>query len=140
MNGEFNAAIHALVCLAHKGSLISSEALAANICTNAARVRKIMSKLKTAEFVSAKEGPEGGYMLKKAATDITLASVAEALGVQFVSPGWHSGAVDMECLIASGMAARLDDIYGQLNALCQNRLTQITIWDLENSIFGRTSE
>lgn len=140
MNGEFNAAAHALVCLTHKGDLLSSEALASNICTNPARVRKIMSKLKLAGLIRAKEGPEGGYRLAKEAGEITLESVANAVGVRLVSQGWQSGAVDMECLIASGMAALLDELYGQLDALCRERLAQITIADLENSIFSRSAE
>lgn len=140
MNGEFNAAVHALVCLSHKGSQLSSEALAANICTNPARVRKIMAKLKSAGIVTSKEGPEGGYSPRKAAGEITLALVAQAVGAQFVSSGWHSGDMDMNCLISSGMAGVLDDIYGQLNALCQDRMERITIADLENRIFGQSTE
>ncbi len=52
MTSEFTIAVHALVYLNHKAQLLSSEALAKNICTNPARVRKIMTKLKKAGFVS----------------------------------------------------------------------------------------
>lgn len=140
MNGEFNAAVHALVCMSHKGKLLSSEALATNICTNPARVRKIMSKLKSAGIVTSREGPEGGYSLALQATQISLAQVAEAVGTRFISAGWYSGDVDMKCLIASGMAGLLDDIYGQMNALCQGHLAQITIADLEGRIFSQAAK
>ena len=46
MTSEFSIAVHALVFLNHKGTVYSSEGLAENICTNAARIRKIMVKLK----------------------------------------------------------------------------------------------
>ena len=46
MTSEFAIAVHALVYLNHKGETVSSEALAENICTNPARVRKVMAKLK----------------------------------------------------------------------------------------------
>lgn len=140
MNGEFNAAVHALVCLHHKGSLLSSEALASNVCTNPARVRKIMSKLKAAGLVVSKEGPEGGYSPARKAEEVTLALVAEAVGAQFISPGWHSGDVDMKCLIASGMASVLDGIYNQMDGLCRGCLAQTTIADLENRIFGQPAQ
>lgn len=139
MNGEFNAAVHALVCLKHKGGLLSSDALAANICTNPARVRKIMSKLKAAKLVISKEGPEGGYLPVREAGEINLNQVAQAVGARLISPGWQSGDIDMNCLIASGMAALLDEIYGQMNDLCHQRLAQTTIADLETRIFGQSA-
>ena len=45
MNSDFIVAVHALVYLNHKADIVSSEALAKNICTNAARVRKVMAPL-----------------------------------------------------------------------------------------------
>ena len=48
MNSDFIVAVHALVYLNHKADIVSSEALAKNICTNAARVRKVMAPLKRA--------------------------------------------------------------------------------------------
>ena len=54
-------AVHALVYLYHRGTTVSSEVLAKNICTNPARVRKVMAQLKKAGFVETKEGTAGGY-------------------------------------------------------------------------------
>ena len=56
MNSDFIVAVHALVYLNHKADIVSSEALAKNICTNAARVRKVMAPLKRAGFVTTREG------------------------------------------------------------------------------------
>ena len=55
MTSEFGMAVHALTFLNHKGEIVSSEALAKNICTNPARVRKVMAKLKKAGLVDTKE-------------------------------------------------------------------------------------
>ena len=60
MNSDFIVAVHALVYLNHKADIVSSEALAKNICTNAARVRKVMAPLKRAGFVTTREGNVGG--------------------------------------------------------------------------------
>lgn len=46
MKSDFSVAVHALVYLSVKGCTLSSDALADNICTNAARVRKVMARLK----------------------------------------------------------------------------------------------
>ena len=50
MTSEFTIAVHALVFLNHKAQVYSSEGLAENVCTNAARIRKVMAKLKKADL------------------------------------------------------------------------------------------
>lgn len=72
MTSEFGMAVHALTFLNHKGEIVSSEALAKNICTNPARVRKVMAKLKKAGLVDTKEGLEGGYLFSKDAQKVDL--------------------------------------------------------------------
>ena len=72
MTSEFGMAVHALTFLNHKGEIVSSEALAKNICTNPARVRKVMAKLKKAGLVDTKEGLEGGYLFSKDAQEIRI--------------------------------------------------------------------
>ena len=60
MTGEFAVGVHALVFLNHKKTVVSSEMVAENVCTNPARVRKILASLKKAGLVSTKEGLDGG--------------------------------------------------------------------------------
>ena len=60
MNRAFCVAVHALICLNRRQEQLSSEELARSICTNPARVRKIMAGLKRAGLVETKEGNEGG--------------------------------------------------------------------------------
>ncbi len=136
MTGEFGIAVHALVYLAAKKTTISSEVLAKNVCTNPARIRKIMSKLKKAGFISTKEGAEGGYLLAQKACDINLAQVCLATHTQLVCSNWHSGDVDQDCLICSGMGPLMDRLYHQLNEDCMDRLATITVADIGADIFG----
>ena len=136
MNGEFCVAVHALVYLNHKAHSLSSEELAGNICTNPARVRKVMAKLKKAGLIVTKEGVDGGYLFTLDPAEVTLERVSDALDVRFVSSSWRSGDSDMQCLIASGMADVMDDIFGGLDALCRQRLQNITIFDIDQKIFG----
>ena len=104
MDGIFSIGVHALVYLNHKQRSLTSEALAENICTNPARVRKVMAKLKKAGFVETREGAAGGYLFRGDAKELSLDQVAAALEVRFVDVAWRSGDMDMECLVASGMA------------------------------------
>lgn len=135
MTSEFTIAVHALVYLNHKAQLLSSEALAENICTNPARVRKVMAKLKKAGFVSTKEGAEGGYRMLKTAQEISLLDVADAVAATFVTTAWHSGDADMDCLVASGMAGIMDSLCAELDGICRERLKQMHLSDIDQMIF-----
>ncbi len=83
MNGDHSLAVHALVYLDHRATHLPSQILAENICTNAARVRKVMRPLASAGLIATKEGAEGGYALARPAAEITLRAVAEATGTHF---------------------------------------------------------
>ena len=119
MTGAFSLAVHALVYLNHKATTLSSEMLAENICTNPARVRKIMAGLKRAGLVETKEGNEGGYRFVGDPAALTLDQVARALEVRFVSTNWRGGGVDQPCLEASGMSEVMDGLLEKLDQGCR---------------------
>ena len=104
MDSSFNLAVHALVCLSHSGRSLSSEALAENICTNPTRVRRVLAGLKKVGMVETREGLDGGYRLTADPASLTLRQVAEAVNTRFVDCAWHSGDIDRDCAICSGMA------------------------------------
>ncbi|MDD3369882.1 MAG: Rrf2 family transcriptional regulator [Lachnospiraceae bacterium] len=136
MTAEYSLAVHALVFLLHKNCIVTSEELAKNICTNPARVRKVMSKLRHGGLVSSSEGMGSGYMAIPQSECITLRQVLETLQEKAVAASWHSGSVDMDCMIASGMSTIMDEIYGKMNEQCDAYLGQITIGDIQNKIFS----
>lgn len=137
MTSDFAIAVHALVYLNHKATVVKSRALAENICANAARVRKVMAKLKAAGLVEATEGADGGYTFPFKAKEVNLKEVAVALNTEFVGSNWKSGDDEMECFIASGMAGVMDDVYSDLNLICYDRLEKITLDEIDGRIFKR---
>lgn len=135
MTGEFAVAVHAMVYLNHKKETLSSETLATNVCTNSARIRKVMAKLKKGGLVMTKEGIAGGYYFDKEPDQVNLRQISDALEARIVESTWKSGNKDMDCLIASGMANILDGICFKLDEACRDRLEQITIQDIDHAIF-----
>ena len=115
MDSSFNLAVHALVCLSHSGRSLSSEVLAENICT--------------------REGLDGGYRLTADPATLTLRQVAEAVNTRFVDCAWHSGDIDRDCAICSGMAGVMDALYRSMNEECAAYLSHITITDIETQLF-----
>ena len=77
MKGEFGIAVHALVYLNHKRKRESSESIAENVCTNPARIRKVMAQLRRAGLVEAREGAEGGFLFVKEAEQVKKIVTAE---------------------------------------------------------------
>ena len=139
MTSEFTIAVHALVFLNHKATVYSSEGLAENVCTNPARIRKVMAKLKKADLVKTQEGVDGGYLFHRDSREINLTMVADALETPFVTVSWKSGNPHMSCLISSGMAGVMDGLYDDLDQCCRERLTHVTIADLDKKIFGKAA-
>ena len=135
MDSSFNLAVHALVCLSHSERSLSSEVLAENICTNPTRVRRVMAGLKTAGMVETREGLDGGSRLTADPATLTLRQGAEAVKPRCVDCAWHSGDIDRDCAICSGMAGVMDALYRSMNEECAAYLSQITIADIETQLF-----
>lgn len=95
-----------------------------------------MGKLKKKGLISTKEGVVGGYLFDLEPSKVTLYDISSALNVPFVSSSWRSGNSDLPCLVASGMAGIMDDIYGSLDQLCKDYLKQVTIQTIDQKIFG----
>ena len=120
MNSAFCVAVHALICLNRRQEQLSSEELARSICTNPARVRKIMAGLKRAGLVETKEGNEGGYRFVGDPAALTLDQVARALEVRFVSTNWRGGGVDL---------------LEELDEGCRSRLSEISLAELDSRLY-----
>lgn len=127
MNGEFSVAVHALVFLYRKGGPATSAELAENICTNPARVRKVMASLVRAGLAASHEGRGSGYAVSPSAADTTLLQVLDAVGARAVNSAWRTGDMDRECLVSSGMGSVMDSLCEELNGLCRERLSGVTI-------------
>lgn len=134
MNSELGIAMHALVFLSRKKIMVSSEGLAKSVCTNPARIRKVMSRLKAAGLVGAKEGAVGGYYMIRSAESITLDMLLDALNLDLVAPRTRSSAVDVPCVIASGMEDVIFDLCKQLNDTCRAQMMRYSIADVDERV------
>ncbi len=135
MTAEFPLAVHALVYLVHKDGCVSSLELADNICTNPARVRKVMTRLHHAGLIEAARGQGSGYKALPDTGSLRLSTVLEALSEEPLSMNWRSGDIDRECLISSGMGLVMDGIYASLNKECMSLLSQMTIGEIVERLF-----
>ncbi len=136
MTSEFTIAIHALVYLRRRGGWLASDQLADNICTNPARVRKVMAQLAHTGLIDTREGAVGGYHFSRDPDKVTLKEVGDALAMQYVNSSWRSGKLDCDCLVSSGMGNVMDGLLHGMNDACGVYLKTVTLADIDHQIFG----
>ena len=137
MTAEFPLAVHALVYLDHTGRVTTSTELADNICTNPARVRKVMAKLCRAGLAAAQQGKGSGYVARGNAETISLAQILSALGETPAGVSWRPGDMKRDCQVSSGMADVMDRVYGRMNETCMRELAAINVGSVNHVIFGK---
>ena len=137
MTAEYVVAVHAIVFLNHKGQYESSDEIAKNVCTNPVRVRRVLAKLEKAGLVDVKNGSHGGYMFIRDPGEITLLDILTAVDERIVNVKWHSGDVDMDCEVASGMSAVMDDVFLSVEKEGRMALADIHISDIDGRLFNR---
>ena len=67
---------------------------------------------------------------------MNLRLICEAIGGRVVSTSWRSGDSEMDCLIASGMADIMDEIFMSLDAAGKKEVEKTTVGDIDLKIFG----
>ncbi|AZN38632.1 RrF2 family transcriptional regulator [Paenibacillus albus] len=128
MNSEFTIAVHSLVYLAYLPERMApSEAIADNVSTNPARIRKVMSCLKRGGYVDTREGAGGGYRLTLDPAVVTLADIYRLMAQGSVIPSWCSGDPDMDCVVGSNMREVMDGIFCRAEKQLENYFGGITI-------------
>jgi Rrf2 family protein len=140
MNSEFIIAVHGLVYLAHRpDGMASSEEIASNVCTNPARVRKVMSCLRKNGFLETREGVKGGYRIAKQPGEITLATVYNALAAGSLAPRWCSGNPEMSCIVGSNMGDVMNAVFCGADRQLEMYFEGITIGQMLASVEAKTA-
>jgi Rrf2 family protein len=138
MNSEFVIAVHSLVLLAHRPNhMATSEEIAANVCTNPVRVRKVMGCLRKQGFVDTREGTGGGYRLLGSPDDVTLADIYRALAAGSLAPGWCSGNPDMDCVVGSNMAEVMSAVFCGADQQLEQYFGRFTIGGMLSELKAR---
>lgn len=106
--------MHSLVYLVYlPDDMASSESIATNVCTNAARIRKIMSCLHNHRFVKTKEGVGGGYILDCNPKEVSLADIYRTVSRGSLKPNWCTGDPEQNCVVSSNTLVVKDQIFNE---------------------------
>jgi DNA-binding IscR family transcriptional regulator len=118
MTSEFIVAVNCMVFLKRGGKSTSGE-MAKAACTNASRVRRVMSMLKKGGLICTREGAGGGYILCRPPGEITLGAYMK-----------KQPSIDMKCMQLSGMHTVMEKIHVGMEENCMSYLKSITLKDI----------
>jgi len=129
---RFSVALHVLAHLVDDSEPRTSEHLAACVKTNPVVIRRTLAGLRDAGLVISSPGVGGGWSLARAAADITLRDIYEALGERLLQ-GIDVAGSDAPrggCLIQRSVAGTLDAFLDDAETLLAERLNRITLANL----------
>jgi Rrf2 family protein len=123
-------AIHSIVWLAKSDGILSSAMIASQVDSHATFMRRVMQALAAAGIVESKGGREGGYILLKAADQITLGEIYSA-----VSTGCEEPEYDVNCGEAGEqLDVEIEKILHEAELRTIEHLRQYTIANVMNRV------
>ncbi|MDN7719820.1 Rrf2 family transcriptional regulator [Burkholderia gladioli] len=118
--------LHALIHMNRAEGPLTSEAIAAMLCTNAVVVRRLLGGLRDAGYVQSEKGHGGGWTLAVSLDAITLLDVYRAVG----EPPLFSELVSEDhpqCLVERAVNAHLRATLAEAEAALLAKLGQVTL-------------
>lgn len=132
-NSRMTIAVHALawMALAHRRGreLLTSEQVAASVNTNPVIIRRSLGDLRRAGLVHARRGAGAGWSLARAAEEITLLDVYDAVGQQSLF-GMHHTEPNLECPVGRGIQPALGNVYGEIEHVIRLELRATSVADV----------
>ncbi|TGM60912.1 Rrf2 family transcriptional regulator [Leptospira adleri] len=121
MTSRFTVAIHILSLLSlSKGKTRTSEELAESVNTNPVVIRKILSLLKSQGIVRNQMGPNGGYILAKPSSEISLKEIYEAIDEKIFQ--MHSKTPNKKCICGHSIQPILTKVYEKAERVLEDEL------------------
>lgn len=131
--------LHALLHLEQMDEPATSDLIGQMLDTNPSVVRRTMSGLREAGFVTSTKGHGGGWVLARTLAEITLADVYEALGTPpLFALGPASDAPS--CLMEQAANAATRQALTKAELVFRHELAAITVADLSKDFEARLEQ
>ncbi|WP_448698015.1 Rrf2 family transcriptional regulator [Mucilaginibacter sp. AW1-3] len=127
-NSSFSISVHILTLLAEaKGELLSSDYMAGSININPVLVRKELINLREHGLIATREGKNGGTYLNKAAADIYLSDVYEAVKRSSSLLGQSKNTPNPACPVGRQIGNHLNNLYIDAEKALIDQLRTVTL-------------
>lgn len=125
-DGRLSSVLHALLHMAQQDEPMTSEKLAACMCTNPVVVRRTMGLLRDAGLVTSERGPSGGWTISADLASVTLRDLHDALGEPAIFAIGNRNETP-ECLVEQAVNAALDGAFAEAEAMLLERFAKVTL-------------
>lgn len=126
-NSRYAVSVHILTLLALAlDEPLTSEYIAASVNTHPAFIRRLLGVLRRAHLVRSQSGTNGGWLLIRDATRITLRDVYEATKEQTLFPLHHSSP-NPSCAVGKHIQAVLEETTNEAEEALTDALAQTSI-------------
>lgn len=133
-SSRLSLALHALVhLLKQPDEALTSSALAECLMTNPVVVRRVLGELREAGIVASTKGHSGGWTLSRAAEQVSLRQIYEAMGERFLVRT-ESDPGDKQCAIVRSVDKVMGEFLSDAEALLAARLERVSLADIAGDV------
>ena len=136
-SSNFSKAIHVCLLLNSSEEMKSSSQLAKHVDTNPVVIRRLLGLLRDADLVRSVAGPKGGFLLKRAAHELTLWDIYLAVKEE---PLFARPKVNPECDISCNLEVLVHDAFVAAELSMRGELDHVTLADLSKDLEGLLQE
>ena len=138
-DSRLSSVLHALLHMAEKGGVMTSDELALCMTTHPVVVRRTMGFLREAGLVASERGHGGGWRITADLSVVTLGRLHQVLGEPAVFAIGHRQEMP-ECLVEQAVNAAMSKAMAEAEALLLARFAAVTLADLAADFAARAAE
>lgn len=140
MDTKFSVALHILTMISESRDVLTSQALAESVGTNASYIRKVIALLKNAGLIVSSQG-RSGYQLTKSPKDITLLEIyfatQEVDHIQLFQMHQHA---NQACPVGKNIEGAMSPIFSNIEKDLEKELAGQTLENLIRNLYREAEQ
>ena len=140
MDTKFSVALHILTMISESKEVLSSQALAESVGTNASYIRKVIALLKNAGLIQSQQG-KAGYELSKKPKDISLLDLyfatQEVSHIQLFQQHQHA---NRACPVGKHIAGAVSPIFASVEKQLEEDLAQQSLDNVIENLYAEAKQ
>ncbi|MGV3126940.1 Rrf2 family transcriptional regulator [Streptococcus orisratti] len=140
MDTKFSVALHILTMISESKEVLSSQALAESVGTNASYIRKVIALLKNAGLITSQQG-RLGYQLSKSPKEMSLLEIYLATQeVEHLNLFQIHQNANKECQVGKHIESAMVPIFSNVEEQLEKELGQKTLDDVITNLYKSANQ
>ena len=140
MDTKFSVALHILTMISESSDVMTSQALAESVGTNASYIRKVIALLKNAGLIQSQQG-KAGYELSKEPKDISLLGIyfatVEVSHIQLFQQHQHA---IQGCPVGKHIEGAVSPIFASVEKQLEEDLAQQSLDNVIENLYAEAKQ